>query len=103
MERMRLLITGINGLIGKVLHEALKEEHEVYGLDREEPFSERVVSADIAEYGQVAEVIKKFRPLDAIIHLAGDPHVDASWESVLSANIVGTRNIFEAAREFEVP
>lgn len=103
MDRMRLLITGINGLIGKVLHEALKEEHEVYGLDREEPFSQRVASADIAEYGQVAEVIKKFRPLDAIIHLAGDPRVDASWESVLSANIVGTRNIFEAAREFEVP
>lgn len=103
MDRMRLLITGINGLIGKVLHEALKERHEIYGLDREEPFSERVVSADIAEYGQVAAVVKQFQPLDAIIHMAGDPRVDASWESVLRANIVGTRNIFEAAREFDVP
>jgi nucleoside-diphosphate-sugar epimerase len=100
---MRLLITGINGLIGKVLHEAFQDRHEVYGLDREQPFSEQVISADIAEYGQVAEVIRKFRPLDAIIHLAGDPRVDASWESVLRANIVGTRNIFEAARELGVP
>lgn len=100
---MRLLITGINGLIGKILHEALKTAHEVYGLDHKGPFSDRVVLADIAEYGQVAEAVEKFSPLDAIIHLAGNPHVDADWESVLSANIVGTRNIFEAARELGVP
>jgi len=29
--------------------------------------------------------------------------VTASWDEVLTANIVGTRNIFEAAREFQVP
>lgn len=100
---MRVLITGINGLIGNVLHEALKENHEVYGLDQEGPFSDRVASADIAEYRQLAEIIQRFRPLDAIVHLAGDPSVQATWESVLRANIIGTRNIFEAARELEVP
>lgn len=100
---MRLLITGINGLIGTVLYKALQNNHDVYGLDQEEPFSDRVVSADIAEYGQLSEVIQRFRPLDAIIHLAGDPRVDATWESVLRANIIGTRNIFEAAREHGVP
>jgi nucleoside-diphosphate-sugar epimerase len=100
---MRLLITGINGLIGRVLHRALQNNHEVYGLDQQEPFSDKVVSADIAEYGQLAEVIRRFRPLEAIVHLAGDPSVNASWNSVLRANIIGTRNVFEAAREFEVP
>lgn len=100
---MRVLITGINGLIGNVLHKALEENYEVYGLDQEEPFSDRVASADIAEYGQLAEIIRQFRPLDAIVHLAGDPSVQATWESVLRANIIGTRNIFEAARELEVP
>lgn len=100
---MRLLITGINGLIGTILHRALREQHEVYGLDQEEPFSDRVVAADIAEYGQLAGVLRRFRPLEAIIHLAGDPSVNATWESVLRANIIGTRNIFEAARELEVP
>lgn len=103
MDRMRLLITGINGLIGTVLHKALRDKHDVYGLDQEEPFSDRVVSADIANYTQLSEAIQRFRPLDAIIHLAGDPSVNATWESVLHANIIGTRNIFEAAREFEVP
>jgi len=37
------------------------------------------------------------------VHLAGNPSVQASWESVLSANIIGTRNILEAARELQIP
>lgn len=100
---MRILITGINGLIGSVLRNALQGSHEVYGLDQDGEFSDRVLSADISNYEQTAGVMRQFRPLDAIIHLAGDPSVHASWESVLSANIIGTRNIFEAARELEVP
>lgn len=99
----RLLITGINGTIGQVLSEAFKDVHDLYGLDRAGPFSERVLSANVAEYKQIAQVLERFSPLDCIIHLAGDPRVDASWESVLVANIIGTRNIFEAAREFRVP
>lgn len=100
---MRLLITGINGLIGTVLRNAFQDTHELYGLDIEGAFSDRVVSADISEYGQVARAVQQFSPLDAIIHLAGNPSVKASWESVLKANIIGTRNIFEAAHEFQVP
>jgi nucleoside-diphosphate-sugar epimerase len=100
---MGLLITGINGLIGTILRNALQQTHTVYGLDREGEFSDQVLSADISDYQQVARVVQQFNPLDAIIHLAGDPRVDASWESVLKSNIIGTRNIFEAAREFQVP
>ena len=100
---MRLLITGINGLIGTILRNALQQTHTLYGLDREGEFSERVLSGDISDYGQTAQAVRQFTPLDAVIHLAGNPRVDASWEDVLRANIIGTRNIFEAAREFQVP
>jgi nucleoside-diphosphate-sugar epimerase len=99
---LRVLITGINGNIGAILHGALKITHDVYGVDQEGEFSDRVLSADISDYQQLATVIRKFRPLDAIVHLAGNPNVDATWKEVLQANIVGTRNIFEATREFEV-
>ena len=99
---LRILITGINGTIGRVLRSALQDVHEIYGLDRVSPFSDRILSANIAEYGQVAHLMQKFSPLDCIIHLAGDPRVEANWESVLVANIIGTRNIFEAARQFQV-
>jgi nucleoside-diphosphate-sugar epimerase len=100
---MRLLITGINGLIGTVLQNALGHAHEIYGLDREGEFSNRVLSGDISDYQQVARVVQQLNPLNAMIHLAGNPRVDASWDSVLKANIIGTRNIFEAAREFQIP
>ena len=100
---MRLLITGINGLIGTILRNAFENKYDVYGIDLEGEFSDRVLRVDISEYQQIVEAIKQFSPLDAIIHLAGNPKVDASWDSVLKANIIGTRNIFEAAREFQVP
>ena len=103
MVPIRLLITGVNGRIGTILRNAFHDIHDLYGLDRLGPFSDRVLSADIAEYQQVAHVIKQFSPLDCIVHLAGNPSVTASWEEVLNTNIVGTRNIFEAAREFQVP
>lgn len=102
MPPLRILITGINGLIGRILRNAFTDLHDMYGMDRAGEFSERVLQADIANYGEIAEVIRTFSPLDAIIHLAGNPSVDASWEDVLHANIIGTRNIFEAAREFHV-
>lgn len=103
MTRLRILITGINGLIGHVLQAGLHGSHELYGLDNDGPFSDRVLSADIAEYQQVAQAFQQIGRLDSIIHLAGNPSVKATWEEVLSANIVGTRNIFEAARAFKVP
>jgi len=103
MTQMRLLITGINGLIGTVLRNAFRDLYEVFGLDRDGPFSDRVLAADIADYEQAARAIRQLLPLDGIVHLAGDPSVNATWESVLSANIIGTRNIFEAARECQVP
>lgn len=103
MSSKKILITGINGLIGGVLREALAENHEVVGLDLEGEFSEQILQVDISRYHQLAKAIRELSPLDAIVHLAGNPSVNASWEDVLEANIVGTRNIFEAAREFEVP
>lgn len=102
MTRLRILITGINGTIGKVLRAALQDDHDLYGLDRVSPLSDRISSANVAEYEQVARVVQQFSPLDCIIHLAADASVTASWESVLVANIIGARNVFEAAREFQV-
>ena len=103
MSPFRILITGINGLIGSVLQTALSKKYDVYGLDESEPFSSRVLSADISDYRQLAAVVEQFNPLNAMIHLAGNPNVDANWEDVLSANIIGTRNIFEVAHQLRIP
>ena len=35
--------------------------------------------------------------MDVVGQMAADPRSEASWESVLSSNVVGVRNVFEAA------
>lgn len=67
---MRILITGIHGFVGSNLVAALKDRHEIYGLDIVTPEKDGVKRtytwADL-DAGQLPDV-------DAIIHLAGKAH-----------------------------
>ena len=42
MSKPKLLITGINGLIGKVIRDPLTRSYDVYGLDVTPPYSEKI-------------------------------------------------------------
>lgn len=67
---MRILITGIHGFVGSNLVEALKQRHEIYGLDIVAPDKEGVIktySWDELDNELVPDV-------DAVIHLAGKAH-----------------------------
>jgi UDP-glucose 4-epimerase len=57
------------------------------------------VAADIRHLDQLRSAVEG---IDTIWHLAGDPRVPAPWESVYENNILGIRNILEAARLAEV-
>ncbi len=88
---MRILITGSEGLVGGILFKALAKEHELFGLDAK-------TGEDIAEFDKGLEIFRKLKPLDAVMHLAADSGAEAPWGSVLKNNIIGTRNVYEAAR-----
>ena len=94
---MRVLITGAAGKVGTTLVKALHDRYELHGLDRAPmPHLARATVGDVADY----EVVRKASEgMDAIIHLAGMSYV---WEEVLHDNIVGTYNVFEAARQNRV-
>lgn len=67
---MKILITGIHGFVGSNLVEALKQRHEIYGLDIVAPEKEGVIKTylwDDLDNGLVPNV-------DAVIHLAGKAH-----------------------------
>ncbi len=99
----RLLITGCNGLVGRILWDHLGNDFELYGLDRSSGApSEKIFQADISKPEQVDSVFNQIPSLTYIVHLAGDPHVEADWDSIFANNIGGTKNIYEAARLADV-
>ncbi len=102
MQNPKLLITGINGLIGGIISGPIQKAYEVYGLDVKGPFSSRVFQADISDYDQLARIFENIRAVQYIVHLAGQSSTTAAWDAVLKANIIGTRNIYEAARVSKV-
>jgi uronate dehydrogenase len=99
VERKKVLITGAAGRIGQVMREGLKERYDLRlmyhrtVLPAEE--GEEVFVSSITDLEKLEEVVDG---VDAIVHMAGDPRVEAPWEAVLEANIKGVYCLYEAAR-----
>ncbi len=97
--RPRILVTGAAGRIGEAIVPYLRRSYALRLMFRHKRIAtegdDEVVVADIAN---LAEVEAACRGVTAVVHLAADPTNRAPWESVLSANVVGTYNVFEAAR-----
>jgi nucleoside-diphosphate-sugar epimerase len=96
----RILVTGAAGRIGTSLRESLSD-HRLHLHDRDLS-GVQVRDNEVAFEGDIADfegVEKAAAGCDAVIHLAADPRVSASWEDLRSPNIDGTYNVFEAARQ----
>jgi NAD+ dependent glucose-6-phosphate dehydrogenase len=89
----RVLVTGADGVIGGVVRRHLVNQYQLSYLTR------RAASfgSHVGNIADLASILPAFEGIDAVIHLAASSSVDASWEEILSDNIVGTYNIFEAA------
>ena len=95
-EMKRVLVTGADGLIGRFLIDAWKESgaYTPVGLARKAgPYTDVVV--DITDLDDVAAACED---VDAIVHLAATSAVSSEWNAVLNSNLIGTYNVFEAAR-----
>lgn len=95
----RLLVTGAAGGIGRVIRPRLASLAEVIRLsDLAAPdgagSGEEVVACDLADEAAVRELVQN---CDGIIHLGGISTEDR-FDRLLSANIVGLYNLYEAAR-----
>lgn len=101
-SRRRVLITGATGGIGLLLSERLADDYEIvqHGRTPKNSEQERVLRrADLTDYD---EVLPLMEGVDSVLHLAGSASPESDWEDVLEANIVGFRNVLEAAREARV-
>lgn len=110
---MRVLITGITGMMGSVLaQEWLRRapEAEVFGTHRwrsrmgnVEPFKHRVRlrECDVRDQSNVRRLLHEIQP-DRIFHLAAQSNVPTSLHApadTLATNVVGLVNLLEAMRE----
>lgn len=98
-SRRRILITGATGGIGLLLTRRLRDDYDVVQQGRTPATEEQereLRRADLDDYEQVRPLMEG---VDTVLHLAGAASPESEWEAVLTANIVGTRTVLEAARE----
>ena len=91
----RVLVTGAEGLIGTIVRERLGDRYAIRSLTR----APAAFPSHVADVADLDAIRPALAGVDAVVHMAGTPHVSSSWEEVLRSNIVGTRNVLEAARE----
>lgn len=98
MGARRVLVTGAEGTIGTAVREHLGDRYELSCLTlAPQPFSSHV--GDISDLESIRPA---FANVDAVVHLAASPAIETPWADVLRNNIVGTYNVFEAARSANV-
>lgn len=96
-QPQRILITGLSGLIGNAVRQRLEGRYELTALNRRAVPGITTVQADI---GNLAAIAPAFVGQEVVVHLsAAVGGSDLTWAEVLNANVVGTYNVFEAARQ----
>ena len=100
MNPKNILITGMSGLIGSAVRRRLEGRYHLTALNRREVTGVRCFRADITD---LAAIRPAFTGQDVVVHLAAIVSGSAGWDDVLQHNIIGTYNVFEAARQAGVP
>ena len=95
MDRKRILITGMSGLIGGIVRQRLEGKHDLSALNRRDVEGVECHRADIADLDAIRPA---FEGVDTVVHLAAIARAEPDWKSVLQMNVIGTYNVFEAAR-----
>lgn len=93
---MRILITGINGFVGRYLAQELAaKKHEVYGLDTA-ALQKNTFKADLRSSKEVLEVVQAVQP-DEVFHLAGiSKAAEENAKEIYEINVNGTLNLLLA-------
>ncbi|OIK04623.1 NAD-dependent epimerase/dehydratase family protein [Streptomyces monashensis] len=96
-----VLLTGAAGGLGTLMRSRLPEYGYALRLFDMRPV-EGAPDAITADLGDTAAVREAVRGVDAVLHLAGIS-LEAPFDKILKANIEGTYNLYEAARQEGVP
>ena len=90
-----ILITGMSGLIGTATRKRLEPRARLTALNRGDVPGVATVRADLSDLDAIRPA---FEGQDTIVHLAAKAGDQYSWEELRDTNVIGTRNVLEAAR-----
>lgn len=100
---LRLLVTGVTGLLGVGLVRQGLDRYEIWGIARRPtavPLPCHVAVADLVDGAAVARAVEQIRP-DAVIHAAAQASVDqceSDPSAAIAVNVGGTKNLLRALR-----
>lgn len=103
MTNRVILLTGASGRIGRTFFAASQNRYRFILTDLREPdyaipAPHRFIAADLSQPDAAATLLVD-EPVDTIIHLAGIPDAQASFDDLLPANILSTTWLLKAAAE----
>jgi dTDP-4-dehydrorhamnose reductase len=93
-ERVKVIVLGARGLLGRHLVDELRPRHAVRALGREE--------CDITDGAAVAAALAEDGGAEAVVSCAAFTNVDAAErepERAFAANVIGSENVARAARD----
>ncbi|HOL48841.1 MAG TPA: NAD(P)-dependent oxidoreductase [bacterium] len=98
----KILITGINGFIGKNLVNVLKDNYYIIGLDLHQECKfqiKKYYQIDITDKEKVLDINEE---IDFVIHLVAltDPNLER--KKIYNVNVIGTKNICELSKKNNV-
>ena len=91
----RVLITGASGLIGGLTWRNLGDKYGFTGVNRRPVPEIPCLQADISDFDAI---LPAFEGIEMVVHMANYTQDADSWDKHLQMGIIGTRNVYEAAR-----
>lgn len=104
-EKLKLLVTGLSGVVGRALRPALEERYEISALSRSGSGDLPPVRVFKANVADIDSLYPAFEGVDVVLNLAAaggasDPAgMNGDWDTMLRDNIVGCYNVLEVARQ----
>ena len=102
---MKILITGVYGIVGSYLCEHLRNNNEIVGIGRRKVFDgcNKYYSCDITEKEQIKKVFDENKDIDIIIHCAALAHNkgnDLSFDRFMKVNYEATKYLVDLSNEY---
>ena len=94
-QQRTVLVTGMSGLIGGTVRRKLEGKVNLRALNRRNVPGIETIQADISDLDAIEPA---FRGVDTVVHLAAVVKMDAPPQDFTRVNVLGTYNVFEAAR-----